>query len=458
MTSKVLVVEERGTLTERVDAALRRRFEVKRVDVAEDARGEAHPVAVVPAGTRDAGELCRRIMDLGAAREVVLLASSPSLDEAIRAIQAGASDFVPDGDDAQAVVNRVSEAIELSGLERDLERFRDATPESRPFPELLGESAAMQGLRERLKRVANSDVTVLIEGESGTGKELVVRALHRHGPHSKGPFVGVSSSAIPRHLMESEFFGHTRGAFTGASEERVGLLAQASGGTVFLDEIADMPLDLQAKLLRALQQRTVRPLGSRAELPFDARVIAASSRDLEREVAAGRFRQDLYFRLNVIRINVPPLRERGTDVLLLAHHFIRRASLPERPVLGLTPGAARALMAHSWPGNVRELEHAMSAAVAAARYDHVRSADLPTSVQREVPSRDEEAKLVPLSELERQHILEVLRSVGGNRALAARFLGLDRKTLYRKLKAYEGGHDGHEDLAAQNRIDPHADS
>ncbi|HEY3500132.1 MAG TPA: sigma 54-interacting transcriptional regulator, partial [Polyangiaceae bacterium] len=209
----------------------------------------------------------------------------------------------------------------------------------------------------------------------------------------------------------------------------------------------------QAKLLRALQQRTVRPLGRRDEVPFHARVIVASSKDLEHEVQAGRFRQDLYFRLNVIRVRVPPLRERAGDVLLLSHLFMRRASTAERPVVGITPGAARALLAHQWPGNVRELEHCVLSAVASARHDHLTTADLPASVRGNGRGRDD-AELLPLSELERKHILEVLRSVGGNRALASRFLGLDRKTLYRKLKAYQS--EQTEPHPPRSRVDSHA--
>jgi DNA-binding NtrC family response regulator len=452
MTTKILVVDQRGLLAGNVDTVLRRRFEITSVTVPEDARGARFAVAVVPARMEDAADVCRRIRELDAARDVVLLgAGPPSLEDAIGAIHAGASDFVPKGDDAEAVLARVLEVAETGELRRDLERLREGTPEATPFPEIVGESSAMQRLRDRLQRIAASNVTVLIQGESGTGKELVVRALHDHGPDASGPFIGVSCSAVPRQLMESEFFGHQRGAFTDAAGDRSGFLVQASGGTIFLDEIADMPLDLQAKLLRALQQRTVRPLGRRDEVPFSARVIVASSKDLEHEVQAGRFRQDLYFRLNVIRVRVPPLRERAGDVLLLAHHFIRRASTKERPVVGITPGAARLLRAHTWPGNVRELEHCILSAVASARHDHVTTSDLPASVRGGALGH-EEAELVPLSELERNHILEVLRSVGGNRALASRFLGLDRKTLYRKLKAYQAEGDT---KTLRSRVDSH---
>jgi two-component system response regulator HydG len=401
----------------------------------EDARGQHFDIAVIAPRANDPVSLCKGLLESRSAGHVVILGADPSLQDAIRAIRAGASDFVPDGGDPEGVVQRVSEVAELGVLRAELARLREGVTPPAVHPDLIGQSPAMEKLRDRLRRIGASDVTVLISGESGSGKEIVARILHAQ--HGTGPFVAVSCSAIPRHLMESEFFGHSRGAFTGASGDRTGLLLQASGGTVFLDEIGDMPLELQAKLLRALQQRTVRPLGQREEIRFDARVMAATSRDLEKEVAEGRFRQDLYFRLNVIRVSVPPLRERGGDILVLAQHFIQRARKPARPIVGMTPAAARAMLAYTWPGNVRELEHCILSALAIARYDHITVADLPVEIGGSTaPQKNEVDDLVPLHELERLHILETLRSVGGNKALASRFLGLDRKTLYRKLRAY----------------------
>ncbi|HVR19800.1 MAG TPA: sigma-54 dependent transcriptional regulator [Polyangiaceae bacterium] len=435
MTTRVLIVDERGALSPRVESAVRRRFDLASVTTPADVKGEHFDVAVIAPRANDQVALCKTILESRLASQVVFLGADPSLQDAIRAIRAGASDFVPDGSDPEAVIQRVTEVAELAGLRAELQRLREGVPPPSVHPDLIGQSPAMERLRDRLRRIGGSDVTVLISGESGGGKEIVARILHTQ--HGTGPFVAVSCSAIPRHLMESEFFGHARGAFTGASGDRTGLLLQASGGTVFLDEIGDMPLELQAKLLRALQQRTVRPLGQREEVRFDARVMAATSRDLEKEVSEGRFRQDLYFRLNVIRVSVPPLRERGGDILLLAQHFIQRSRKPTRPIVGMTPAAARAMLAYSWPGNVRELEHCILSAVAVARYDHITVADLPIEIGGSVaPQKSEVDDLVPLHELERLHILETLRSVGGNKALASRFLGLDRKTLYRKLRAY----------------------
>jgi two-component system response regulator HydG len=448
MAARLLIIDEQGKIAEPVLLALQRRFRVVRVTALDQAGPVPSDVGLIGPGTTDEAALCREILDSGAAEEVIILGSSPSLADTIRAIRAQASDFVPNGDDPEAVVGRVSQVLELVELRRELTRLAAGPAPISPFPELVGESAPLRRLRALIERVARSEATVLITGESGTGKEVVARTLHAHGAHRNGPFLAVSLGAIPRELLESELFGHVKGAFTGAVGDRNGFLLQATGGSVFLDEIADMPLDVQAKLLRALQQRSLRALGQRDEVPFNARIVAATSRDLEQEVEAGRFRQDLYFRLNVIHLVIPPLRERGHDVLLLAQHFIQRINTPLRRIVGLTPAAARALLAYHWPGNVRELEHCIVSAAASARYDHITAEDLPERVRGPGPmSHDKNPDgLVSLKELERQHILEVLRSVGGNKALTSRHLGLDRKTLYRKLKEYsiQGADNGAE--------------
>jgi DNA-binding NtrC family response regulator len=433
---RLLLVDPERRVVERVETALCRSFDVLRVNEAREAGDERFDVAVVAPDFAQAAKMCHALREMKVARDIVLLGTHPFLRDAVAAIRAGASDFVPDGSDAEAVVARVEAVVERRQFARDLQRLRDGTPPSVLFPEIIGESAPIARLRDRLARVVSSDATVLISGESGTGKEVIARTLHVHGPRRRGPFVAVSCSAIPRQLMESEFFGHVKGAFTDAASNHAGLLTQASGGTVFFDEVGDMPLEVQAKLLRALQQRAVRPLGQRDEVPFDARVVAASRRDLVKEVTAGNFREDLFFRLNVISARVPPLRERGQDVLLLAQHFIQHSPANTRQVLGLTPAAARALLAHDWPGNVRELEHCITAALAVTRYDHIRAVDLPISAKHD-PKAVSPAELVPLSQVEEKHILTVLESVSGNKALAARLLGLDRKTLYRKLKSYD---------------------
>lgn len=436
VATTILLFDEGNRVAPAVLAAITRRFDVNRVSSLDGVRG-SFDVALVAPGASDPFEACRQIRDTGLASQVIVLAEGASLRDALGALRAQATDFVPNGDDPEAVVERISAVLEERALARELGRLRASPSEVAHVTDLIGESPAMVQLRKRLERVVASDVTVLVTGESGSGKEVVARHIHARGSRRDQPFVAVNCSCIPRHLLESEFFGHVKGAFTDATRDRLGLLVQASGGSIFLDEIGDMPLELQAKLLRALQQRTVRPLGHTREVPFDARVIAATGKNLEREVMEGRFREDLYFRLNVLQVRVPPLRERARDVLLLAQHFIHRASSTSRPIVGLTPGAARALLAHSWPGNVRELEHCIVAAMANARHDHIRAADLPADLQPErvTPSQDE-LELLPLSAVEQSYILSVLKSVGGNRARASQLLGVDRSTLYRKLKQY----------------------
>jgi|HubBroStandDraft_1064217.scaffolds.fasta_scaffold01980_7 transcriptional regulator with PAS, ATPase and Fis domain len=309
----------------------------------------------------------------------------------------------------------------------------------RPLDEIVGTSGPMLAVGELVARVARSETTVLITGESGTGKELVAKALHAASDRRDGPFVAINCAALPENLLESELFGHVRGAFTDARNARLGLLVKASRGTLFLDEIGEMPAGMQAKLLRALQERTVRPVGGDQEQPFSARIIAATNRDLEAEVEEKRFREDLFYRINVVRIEVPPLRARGSDVLLLAQYFLERyATQSRRAVVGLTHEAANLLVRYSWPGNVRELQNCIERAVALARSDRIEAADLPDKIEDSrrvsaVVEASEPVELLPMEEVERRHIHRVLEAVAGNKTLAAQILGFDRRTLYRKL-------------------------
>jgi two-component system response regulator AtoC len=288
-------------------------------------------------------------------------------------------------------------------------------------------------------RVAETETTVLITGESGTGKELVAKAIHTRS-RREGPFVAINCAAMPESLLESELFGHVKGAFTDARTARPGLFIKASHGTLFLDEIGEMPAGMQAKLLRALQERTVRPVGGDQEQAFDARLIAATNRDLETEVEEKRFREDLFYRINVVRIHVPPLRARGSDILLLAQHFLQRyQSGPTQRVVGIKSVAADKLLSYPWPGNVRELQNCIERAVALAQFDQVGIDDLPERVREFKSSRiaiesSDPTELLPMEEVERRYILRVLDAVGGNKTLAAQVLGFDRRTLYRKLE------------------------
>jgi DNA-binding NtrC family response regulator len=271
---------------------------------------------------------------------------------------------------------------------------------------------------------------------------LVARALHAAGPRRDGPFVALNCAAVPPNLLESELFGHARGAFTDAKNARNGLFMEASGGTLFLDEIGEMPLDMQAKLLRCLQERVVRPLGSNQEVPFDARIITATHRDLEVEIQEQRFRQDLYYRVNVVRVDLPPLRERGGDILKLSAYFLDKfAKQSGRPKVSLSAQVAERLLAYDWPGNVRELENCMERVVALARFDQAAIDDLPEKIRAYRPDRfvlsaDQTEEVMTIDELERRYIMRVIKLVDGNKSRASQLLGLDRRTLYRKLDRY----------------------
>jgi two-component system response regulator HydG len=286
---------------------------------------------------------------------------------------------------------------------------------------------------------------VLVTGESGTGKELIAHALHKCSTRRDGPFVAFSCAAVPESLLESELFGYAKGAFTDARAPRAGLLTQASKGTLFLDEIGDMSLALQPKLLRALQERSFRPLGANEEISFDARIITATNRDLESAVREKSFREDLYFRVNVVRIHMPPLRARGGDVLLIAQHLlVRYAKAIQKDVRGMSRAAAEKLSAYPWPGNVRELSNCIEHAITLTRGEEITIEDLPESVRDwQTPSAhgisQRPLDLVSLEEIERGYILRVLDAVDGNKTLAAKILGLDRKTLYRRLDRIRRG-------------------
>ena len=284
---------------------------------------------------------------------------------------------------------------------------------------------------------------MLVTGESGTGKEMIARAIHRRSKRSGGPFVALNCAAVPEALLESELFGHAKGAFTDAKGARAGLFMQATGGTLFLDEIGELPLTLQPKILRALQERKVRPVGADTELAFDARIVVATNRDLESMVEEHRFREDLFYRVNVIRVELPPLRARGSDVLLLAQHFLEHyAASFDKRVIGVSAPAAQRLMGYYWPGNVRELQNCIERAVALTRLENLAVEDLPEKIRNysrsfQVVVADDPSEIVPLEEVERRYILGVLEAVGGSKTLAAQKLGLDRKTLYRKLERYD---------------------
>jgi len=294
-----------------------------------------------------------------------------------------------------------------------------------------------------IHRVSATDASVLLTGESGTGKELVARALHEEGTRAEQRFIAVNCAAVPSNLLESELFGHVKGAFTDANATRKGLFEQANHGTLLLDEVGEMPLEMQPKLLRVLQERKVRPVGGNVETAFDTRVVAATNRDLETAVEEGRFREDLYYRLNVVQIHVPPLRARGNDILLLAQHFVREAAgRLGKPVEGISSDAAQKLLDYDWPGNVRQLQNSMERAVTLTRYDRITIMDLPDRIRSFETTRLDVANvdaqhMLTLEELERRYTEKVLKSTAGNKTHAAKPPALDRRTLYRKPERYQ---------------------
>ena len=362
------------------------------------------------------------------------------METAIAAIRAGAYDFITKPFDLDDLALTVERGLRHRALREEVKRLRRAALGGSRSDEMVGESAAMKKMQDLIARVAETETTCLITGESGTGKELVARAIHLRSPRRDGPFVAINCAAMPEPLLESELFGHMKGAFTDARATRPGLFVKASKGTLFLDEIGEMPPGMQAKLLRALQERTVRPVGGDQEIPFDARIIAATNRDLETEVEEKRFREDLFYRINVVRIQVPALRARGNDILSLAQHFLERYAVQSRrAVIGMSSTAADKLMTYPWPGNVRELQNCIERAVALAQFDKIGQDDLPEKIRdyrttRIAVESNDPAELLSMEEVERRYIVRVLEAVGGNKTLAAQVLGFDRRTLYRKLE------------------------
>ncbi len=386
-------------------------------------------------------ELIERIVVNRPELPVIVVTGSGDFQTAVTAMRAGAYDFVTKPLDLGALILAVRRAVERRSLRAEVGKLRRALTEARRFEELIGASGAMQHVYDTIQQVGATDATVLITGQSGTGKEMVARALHSQSKRAAGPFIAVDCASIPEALIESELFGHARGAFTDAKAERVGLLAQANGGTLFLDEVAELPLAVQPKLLRVLQERRVRPIGSDVEAPFDVRLVCATNRDLDAMVAEGAFREDLYYRINVVQLALPPLSARAGDVLLLAQHFVDHFSrMFAREVRGISPDAAERMLRYNWPGNVRELRNAIERAVAMCQTRDLSVEDLPERMRmyRPGPGRpgtEPEVELT-LDEIERRHILRVLAAHNGNKLAASHSLGIDRKTLYRKLLRY----------------------
>lgn len=448
MKRRILIIDDDASMSEMLrDFLVRRGYEVHSCLDAEAALVVLHSMDmdVVLTDVHLTGmsglELCRRITESRSDLPIVVITAFGSLESAITAIRAGAYDFVTKPVDLELLAISLRRALDYRDLQEKVALLRRALDEHRDYEEIIGESAPMQRLFTLIGRAASTDASVLITGESGTGKELVARALHARGQRRGRPFMAVNCAALPEALLESELFGYRKGAFTDAKSDRAGLFVAASGGTVFLDEIGEFPLTLQPKLLRALQERSVRPIGSTSEETVDVRIVAATNASLERMVADHQFREDLYYRLNVIQIAVPPLRERGVDILILANRFVEEiAARDGKSLRGISKSTSRLLLDYPWPGNVRELHNAMERAVALTSHDLIQNEDLPENVQCPRPSRGDFAgrslgRMLSLAEMERQYIQRVLQATNGNHSRAALILGLDRKTLYRKTRA-----------------------
>ncbi|MCU1278680.1 MAG: DNA-binding response regulator [bacterium] len=370
-------------------------------------------------------------------RPVIIMTAYGTIDGAIEAVRRGAAQYLTKPFKMEEAALSLERALGERGLRRENELLRRAVEERLGFRNLVGKSAVMQQLYELLERVSAISSPVLITGESGTGKELVARALHHGGPRAKAPFVAINCAAITETLLESELFGHHKGAFTGASDAKKGLFVEADGGTLLLDEIGELPLPLQAKLLRVLETSSVRPIGGGAERKVDVRVVAATNRDLARAVGEKRFREDLYYRLHVIPIHLPPLRARRDDIPLLVERFAARfyEQHPDQPVREIAGEVLRRLMDLPWPGNVRELKNAVERLLVLGRGKRIDLRDLAAAVPEPLPEAMAAlaSEIVPLRVLTRRYVEWVLQQTSGNRLRAAQLLGIDASTIYRML-------------------------
>jgi two-component system response regulator HydG len=393
-------------------------------------------------------EALERIKAYNPSIPVIIMTAYSSVDSAVDALKAGAYDYLIKPLDFEVLKLTIERARDHAGLKAENKRLRKQLRVDEEINPIIGKSRAMEELMEMLAMVAPSDATVLVTGESGTGKELIARSLHYSSSRKDGPLVTVNCAAITETLLESELFGHEKGAFTGAEKRRDGRFMQANHGTIFLDEIGETSATMQAKLLRVLQEKEIQRVGGDQVLQVDVRIVAATNRDLEAEAAKGRFRQDLFYRLNVMTLNVPPLRDRQDDIPLLAQHFLEKyASKNRKSAKGFAPMAMDMLIKYNWPGNVRELENTVERGIILLTGDHITENQLPLNIVKNYSSHDTSAILSPpatdgtrsLEDIEKEAILATLEASDGNKSETARRLGITRKTLHNKLKNYGSG-------------------
>jgi two-component system response regulator HydG len=376
------------------------------------------------------------------ATQFILVTGQASVTSAVQAIRNGAYDYLTKPINSDELILLVHRAIDVQRKDQEIDNLRRQLDSKFGLDQIIGQSKVMKDVFSKIQRAAPVDSTVLILGETGTGKELVAQALHHNSPRKKGPFVAVNAAAVPATLVESELFGHVRGAFTGATDKRVGRFEQADGGTLFIDEIGDFEIGLQSKLLRVLETLTVTPVGGHEDRKVNVRVLAATRQDIRKMVEAGTFREDLYYRLNVVTILLPPLRQRTDDLPFLVEHFLKditasRHTAPKK----ISPEVMRKLMAYRWPGNVRELRHALERMIVLADYETLMETDLPDEIIESTATRPPAVTQMPadmtIDELEKMAIVKALDSCGGNRTHAAQRLNISVRTLQRKLHQYE---------------------
>jgi len=367
----------------------------------------------------------------------IIITAHASVETAIQALRKGAADYILKPLDFDEVILRIENLLKQKNLMQENKYLREQIDQKFNFNHIIGESPAMKEVYKMVERVSDATSNILITGPSGTGKELVARAIHANGPRSSKPFIAINCGAIPKDLMESELFGHKKGAFTGAISDKDGVFVAANIGTVFLDEVGEIPLNQQVNLLRVVQEREVKPIGSNKMVSFDTRILAATNKDLEQEVGKGNFREDLYYRLNVVEIPLPTLQERKDDIPLLAQHFLKKYSRElNRPVQGITGEAMGALISFEWKGQVRELENIIERAVLLGDSEFITLDDLPGSIRESDGNfnYDSDSLEDAVQTFEKHHILSMLKRTDGNKAEAARLLGIDPSTLYRKME------------------------
>ena len=378
-------------------------------------------------------ELCKNILEINSRTPVIVITAFGTMDTAVEALRSGAYDFISKPFDMETIFHTLKRTVEYLDLSNEVETYRNANENS--FEGIIGNSQVLNSLIANIKIFAQTDAAILISGESGTGKELIARALHKCSPRADKPFVAINCSALAENLLESELFGHVQGAYTDAKKSRRGLFQKATEGTIFLDEIGDMPVKLQAKLLRALEEKRTRPVGSDKSFELDARVICATNRDLKELIENNLFREDLYYRINVLEMNVPSLRERQSDILLLAQNFINVfCAKYSKQNLSLSRHALDLINSYRWPGNVRELKNSIEHAVIVCQGEKITPSDLPERVHGEAYSKED--LNTPLSVIERNHILKIYKSTDNNKDETAKILELSKRTLYRRLEEY----------------------